>query len=57
MIILHDFNAFMADAASTVMLLIAIQALCPGKRVIHSFLDNAQCQKKRAQTRLTRPEC
>jgi len=30
------------DAASTIMLLMAIEAMHPGKRVIHLFLDNAR---------------
>lgn len=30
------------DAASTIMLLMAIEAMYPGKRLIHGFLDNAR---------------
>ena len=45
------------DAASTIMLLTAIQAMCPGKRVIHLLVDNARCHHaKRVQAWLARPE-
>ena len=30
------------NAASTIMLLMAIEAMYPGKRMIHIFLDNAR---------------
>ncbi len=46
------------DAASTIMLLMAIQAMYPGKRVIHLFLDNARYHHaKRVQAWLARPGC
>jgi transposase len=46
------------DARSTIMLLIAIQAMYPGKRLIHLFLDNARYHRaKRVQAWLARPEC
>ena len=32
----------MVNAASTIMLLMAIEAMYPGKRLIHVFLDNAR---------------
>ena len=35
-------EALTVDAASTVMLLMAIEAMVPGKRMIHLFLDNAR---------------
>jgi len=45
------------DAASTIMLLMAIEAMYPGKRVIHLFLDNARYHHaKRVQAWLARPE-
>ena len=46
------------DAASTIMLLMAIQAMYPGKRVIHLFVDNARYHHaKRVQAWLARPGC
>jgi transposase len=46
------------DAASTIMLLIAIEAMYPGKRLIHLFLDNARYHHARlVQAWLARPEC
>jgi transposase len=46
------------NAASTIMLLMAIEALYPGKRVIHLFLDNARYHHaKLVQTWLARPGC
>ncbi|MGH7118436.1 MAG: IS630 family transposase, partial [Acetobacteraceae bacterium] len=46
------------DAASTIMLLIAIEAMYPGKRMIHLFLDNARCHHARlVQAWLARPGC
>jgi transposase len=46
------------DAASTIMLLMAIEAMYPGKRVIHLFLDNARYHHaKRVQAWLARPGC
>jgi transposase len=35
-------EALTVDAASTIMLLMAIEAMYPGKRLIHLFLDNAR---------------
>ena len=35
-------DALTVDAASTIMLLMAIEAMYPGKRMIHLFLDNAR---------------
>jgi transposase len=35
-------EALTVDAASTIMLLMAIEAMYPGKRIIHLFLDNAR---------------
>jgi transposase len=35
-------EALAVDAASTIMLLMAIEAMYPGKRMIHLFLDNAR---------------
>ena len=35
-------EALVVDAASTIMLLMAIEAMYPGKRLIHVFLDNAR---------------
>ncbi len=35
-------EALTVDAASTIMLLTAIEAMYPGKRMIHLFLDNAR---------------
>ncbi len=46
------------DAASTVMLLMAIEAMYPGKRMIHLFVDNARYHHaKLVQAWLARPEC
>ena len=46
------------DAASTIMLLMAIQAMYSAKRVIHLFLDNARYHHaKRVQAWLARPGC
>jgi transposase len=46
------------DAASTIMLLLAIEAMYPGKRVIHLFLDNARYHHaKLVQAWLARPGC
>ena len=45
------------DAASTIMLLMAIEAMYPGKRMIHLFLDNARYHHaKLVQAWLARPE-
>jgi len=46
------------DAASTIMLLMAIEAMYPGKRLVHLFLDNARYHHaKLVQAWLARPEC
>ena len=46
------------DAASTIMLLLAIEAMYLGKRVIHLFLDNARYHHaKLVQAWLARPGC
>jgi transposase len=46
------------DAASTIQLLIALQALYPRKRVIHLFLDNARYHHaKLVQAWLAQPGC
>jgi transposase len=51
-------EAVTVDAASTIMLLMAIEAMYPGKRMIHLFLDNARYHHaKLVQTWLARPEC
>lgn len=46
------------DAASAIMLLMAIEAMYPGKRLIHVFLDNARYHHaKLVQAWLARPDC
>ena len=46
------------NAVSTIMLLMAIEAMFPGKRLIHVFLDNARYHHaKLVQAWLARPEC
>jgi len=46
------------DAARTIMLLMAIEAMYPGKRMIHLFVDNARYHHaKLVQAWLARPEC
>ncbi len=35
------------DAASTIMLLTAIAAMSPGKRMFHLFVDNVRCHPAR----------
>ena len=46
------------DAASTIMLLTAIEAMYPGKRLIHLFVDNARYHHaKLVQAWLAQPEC
>lgn len=48
----------MVDAVSTIMLLMAIKAMYPGKRMIHLFVDNARYQHaKLEQAWLTRTAC
>ncbi len=47
-----------ADAISTILLLMAIEAMYPGKRLIHLFLDNARYHHaKLVQAWLARAEC
>jgi len=51
-------EAVTVDAISTIMLLTAIEAMYPGKRLIHLFLDNARYHHaKLVQDWLARPEC
>ena len=46
------------DAVSTIMLLMAIEAMYPGKRLVHLFLDNARYHHaKLVQAWLARPGC
>jgi transposase len=46
------------DALSTIMLLMAVEAMYPGMRLIHVFLDNAKYHHaKLVQAWLTRPGC
>jgi hypothetical protein len=46
------------SAISTIMLLKAIQAMYPGKRLIHLFVDNARYHHARlVQAWLARPGC
>ena len=51
-------DVLVVNAASTIMLLMAIEAMYPGKRLIHVFLDNARYHHaKLVQQWLVRPEC
>lgn len=51
-------EALSVDAASTIRLLIALQAMYPRKRIIHLFLDNARYHHAKSVTQwLARPEC
>ena len=51
-------DALRVDAASTIMLLMAIEAMYPGKRLIHLFVDNAKYHHaKLVQAWLARPGC
>ncbi len=51
-------EALTVDAASTIMLLMAIEAMYPGKRMIHLFLDNARYHHaKLVQAWLAEPGC
>ena len=51
-------EAATVDAASTIMLLMAIEAMYPGKRMIHLFVDNARYHHaKLVQAWLARPGC
>lgn len=46
------------NAISTIMLLMAIEAMFPGRRLIHVFLDNARYHHaKLVQAWLARPGC
>ena len=46
------------DAVSTIMLLMAIEAMYPGRRLVHLFLDNARYHHaKLVQAWLARPGC
>ena len=46
------------NAINTIMLLVAIEAMYPGQRMIHLFLDNARYHHaKLVQAWLARPEC
>lgn len=46
------------DAASTIMLLMSVEAMYPGMRLIHVFLDNARYHHaKVVQAWLARPDC
>src|SRR5208282_5792893 len=54
----HKKNEGMIEAISTIMLLMAIEAMYPGKRLIHLFVDNARYHHARlVQAWLARPEC
>jgi transposase len=51
-------EVLVVNAASTIMLLMAIEAMYPGKRLIHVFLDNARYHHaKLVQQWLTRSGC
>jgi transposase len=51
-------DVLVVDAASTIMLLMAIEAMYPGTRLIHVFLDNARYHHaKLVQAWLERPGC
>ena len=51
-------DVLVVNAASTIMLLMAIEAMYPRKRLIHVFLDNARYHHaKLVQQWLARPEC
>ena len=51
-------EVLVVNAASTIMLLMAIEAMYPGKRLIHVFLDNARYHHaKLVQQWLARSEC
>jgi transposase len=51
-------EAATVNAISTIMLLIAIETMYPGKRLIHLFVDNARYHHaKLVQAWLARPEC
>ena len=53
----HMLEALVVKSASSIMLLIAIEAIYPGKRLIHVFLDNAQYHHaKLVQRSLARPD-
>ena len=51
-------DVLVVNAASTIMLLMAIEAMYPGKRLIHVFLDNARYHHaKLVQQWLARSGC
>ena len=51
-------DVLVVNAASTIMLLMAIEVMYPGKRLIHVFLDNARYHHaKLVQQWLARPGC
>ena len=51
-------DVLVVNAASTIMLLMAIEAMYPGKRLIHVFLDNARYHHaKLVQQWLARAAC
>src|SRR5262245_29668399 len=51
-------DVLVVNAASTIMLLMAIETMYPGKRLIHVFLDNARYHHaKLVKQWLTRPGC
>ena len=51
-------DVLVVNAASTIMLLMAIEAMYPCKRLIHVFLDNARYHHaKLVQQWLARSEC
>jgi transposase len=51
-------DVLVVDAASTIMLLMAIEAMYPGMRLLHVFLDNARYHHaKLVQAWLARPGC
>ena len=51
-------EAATVNAVSTIMLLMAIETMYPGKRLIHLFVDNARYHHaKLVQVWLARPGC
>ena len=51
-------DVLVVNAASTIMLLLAIEAMYPGKRLIHVVLDNARYHHaKLVQQWLAKPGC
>jgi hypothetical protein len=52
------FEAATVNTISMIMLLRAIEAIYPGKQLIHLFVDNARCHQARLeQAWLTRSGC